>query len=76
MTSYQNRKLDIKRLEKEVEELKNALYQKAKIFYADLKWLGAGNLTTGVLIGDKVTEIHRQNFNTNKIIKMDIVIEK
>ena len=61
MTSYQRRKQEIEYLKKEVNDLKDTLYAESKLFYSELKWLGIGQLATGVYVKGKIVEIHRQN---------------
>ena len=74
MTSYQRRKKEIEELKKEVEDLKTTLYQESKIFYSELKWLGVGDLTTGLVVKGELKEVHRQKFNPTNNIKTKIEV--
>ena len=74
MTSYQRRKQEIEQLRQEVTELKETLYQESKVFYSELKWLGLGCLTTGLVVNGKLEEVHRQKFTPSSDIKTKIEV--
>ena len=74
MTSYQKRTQEIEQLKKEVEDLKTTLYQESKIFYSELKWLGSGELTTGLVVNGQLKEVHRQKFTPTNDIKTKIEV--
>jgi hypothetical protein len=75
-SSYNKRKEEIEKLKLEVEELKKALCQESKSFFNEIRWLGIGDMTTGVVVNGKLKEIYRQKIHPSNNARLVVEFKK